>query len=181
MANENINQNNKGPHKVADYKAAIGSVADFVDLFVSFRKSVLTKLSNYPEEDVVTLFAIFLKDARTERINGNNGIKKGTITPKQQKAVYAVMRKGKIPAMTSEEIQALSKEEATELLNKADASSATSNPYNSGFSSDQIRDIAMFVSQALFREYVDREQRLQRLREQADNSEIEEKRLNYIG
>jgi len=120
----------------------IEEIGEFADEFCEFRKQIAEKTngSAIGNEEIVTLYAIFRKDARTDKINGNGnkpksdptrfpqsgnapisreGNRDAPATEKQINAIKALMHKGKIETDAEFNIDALTKREASEILSKA--------------------------------------------------------------
>ena len=116
--------------KESEAQASIGPykrLYDFAHEVVKFRDMIRSCRRGIRDDVIATYFAIYKKDVRTESINSNykkpvkqNNIESG-ITEKQRSAIYACVRKGKLPMMKWQEISALSLKKATELLEQVEA------------------------------------------------------------
>ncbi len=102
-------------------------IVEFITELSAFRGVLKKKIPNYPETEVITAFAIFRKDKRTDKINNNYTNNNNTLTEKQKKCLYALMSKGKIDKMSDEEIATLTKRQASGLISKADEKSSASS------------------------------------------------------
>jgi len=120
----------------------IEEIGEFADEFCEFRKQIAEKTngSAIGNEEIVTLYAIFRKDARTDKINGNGnkpksdptrfpqsgnapisreGNRDAPATEKQINAIEMLVRKGRIQTDPRASIDNLTKREASEILSKA--------------------------------------------------------------
>jgi len=91
-------------------------IGEFVAEYADFEKSLKSVVGQIPEEQLVTLYAIFRKDARTDRVNGN-GYKSELDPPateKQKAAIKGLVnRKGMDPSIS---VDKMTKKEASKIL-----------------------------------------------------------------
>lgn len=89
------------------------SLKEFTEQFRSFKDTAASLISN--EENLITLFAIFRKDARTEKIQPkNNGDQPAT---EKQKRFVKSLLKGK-PIADTLDVEKMTKKEASDWITK---------------------------------------------------------------
>ena len=96
-------------------------IEEFVSEYAAFETSLKAKVGQIPEEQLVTLYAIFRKDARTDRMNGNGNRYKSQIdqpaTEKQIATIDGLVKRGRVkfdPSLPS--VSKLTRKEASDIL-----------------------------------------------------------------
>jgi len=99
-------------------------IETFAVEYAAFASAVKSESGEVPEEQLVTLYAIFKKNGRAEALNGNGyGYKKqksdpnAPATEKQVRAITNMLRAGRIAGGI--ELDSLTKKEASEIIGKA--------------------------------------------------------------
>ncbi|VVB74017.1 Uncharacterised protein [uncultured archaeon] len=94
-------------------------IEEFVAEYATFEKSLKAKMSQIPYEQLVTLYAIFRKDARTDRVNGN-GYKSQADQPATEKQIATIeglIKRGRVkfdPSLPP--VSALTRKQASDVL-----------------------------------------------------------------
>ena len=90
---------------------------EFVGEFEAFHRAIRQKAGEMGDEQVVTLYAIFKKNGRAERLNGMNGYQKKDpnepATDKQKAAIERFVKQGRIPEV---DLKTLTKREASVMI-----------------------------------------------------------------
>ncbi len=97
-------------------------IEDFVAEYATFEKSLKSAVGQISEEQLVTLYAIFRKDARTDRLNGNghSPVFDQLATEKQKAVINNLISRKRIeldPSVPS--VDKLTKRQASRILSVA--------------------------------------------------------------
>jgi hypothetical protein len=104
------------------------SIDEFVSDFDRFYNKILEKVKELDDEQVVTLYAIYLKNGRAEAMNGNGngyGYQKkpksdpnASATDRQRELIRKLVEKGRVKFEGSINLETLTKKRASEILDK---------------------------------------------------------------
>jgi len=96
-------------------------IEEFVSEYAAFETSLKAKVGSIPEEQLVTLYAIFRKDARTDKMNGNSNRYKPQLdqpaTEKQIATIEGLVKRGRMkfdPSLPP--ISKLTRKQASDIL-----------------------------------------------------------------